>query len=67
MTIARILSGTGLTAMTAPVLAHGEHWSILVTQLLSHSLSGEHLLVAAGIAAFFIFYDFGGRSSNSFS
>ena len=58
MTIARILSGTGLTTITAPVLAHGEHGSMMVTQLLSHSLSGEH---------FFISYDFGGRSSNSFS
>ena len=67
MTIARILSGTGLTTITAPALAHGEHGSMMVTQLLSHSLSGEHLLVAAGIAAFFIFYDFGGRSSNSLS
>ena len=55
MIIARILSGTGLTAITAPVLAHGEHGSMMVTQLLSHSLGGEHLLVAAGIAAVFAF------------
>ena len=53
MTIARILSGIGLTAITAPVLAHGEHGSMMVTQLLRHSLSGEHVLVAAGIAAVF--------------
>ena len=39
MTIARILSGTGLTTITATVLAHGEHGSMMVTQLLSHSLA----------------------------
>lgn len=55
MTIARILSGTGLTAVAAPVLAHGEHGSMMVTQLFSHSLSGEHLLATAGIATVFVF------------
>ena len=53
MKIARIVSGTGLTATTAPVLAHGEHGSMMVTQMLSHSFSGEHLLVAASVAAVF--------------
>ena len=53
MTIARILSGIGLIAIIAPVLAHGEHGFMTVTQLLRHSLSGEYLLVAAGFAAVF--------------
>ena len=35
MTIARILSGIGLTAITAPVLAHGEHGSMMVTRVQS--------------------------------
>ena len=55
MTITRILSGTGLTAITALALAHGEHGSMTVTRLLSHSFTDEHLLVAAGIAAVFAF------------
>ena len=55
MTIARISSGTGLTAVAAPILAHGEHGSMMVTQLFSHSLSGEHLLVTVGIATVFVF------------
>ena len=55
MTIARILSGTGVTAVAAPVLAHGEHGPMMVTQLFSHSLSGEHLLVTVGIATVFVF------------
>jgi len=50
MKIARILSGIGLTALAAPVFAHGDHGSMMLTQLLGHGFSGEHLLVALGVA-----------------
>jgi hypothetical protein len=51
MKIARVLSGFGLTAVAAPVFAHGDHGSMMMTQLLGHGFSGEHLLVALAIAA----------------
>ena len=50
MKIARILSGIGLTAVAAPVFAHGDHGSMMMTQLIGHGFSGEHLLVALGVA-----------------
>jgi hypothetical protein len=37
--------------MAAPVFAHGDHGSMVMTQLLGHGFSGEHLLVALGVAA----------------
>ena len=58
MTIARILSGFGLTAMAAPVFAHGEHGSMMVTQLLGHGFSGEHLLVARVLRRFLLLHWF---------
>jgi hypothetical protein len=51
MKIARVLSGFGLTAVAAPVFAHGDHGSMMMTQLLGHGFSGEHLLVALAVAA----------------
>jgi hypothetical protein len=51
MKIARILSGIGLTALAAPVFAHGDHGSMMMTQLVGHVFSGEHLLLALGVAA----------------
>ena len=51
MKIARILSGIGLTAVAAPVFAHGDHGSMMMTQLIGHGFSGEHLLFAVGVAA----------------
>ena len=51
MKIACVLSGFGLAAMAAPVFAHGDHGSMVMTQLLGHGLSGEHLLVALSVAA----------------
>lgn len=50
MKLTRVLSGFGLAAMAAPVFAHGDHGSMLMTQLLGHGFSGEHLLVALGVA-----------------
>ena len=50
MKLTRVLSGFGLAAMAAPVFAHRDHGSILMTQLLGHGFSGEHLLVALGVA-----------------
>ncbi len=35
--------------MAAPVFAHGDHGFMLMTQLLGHRFSGEHLLVALGV------------------
>lgn len=51
MKIARVLSGFGLTSVAAPVFAHGDHGSMMMTQLLGHVFSGEHLLAALGVAA----------------
>ena len=51
MKLTRVLSGCGLTAIAAPVFAHGDHGSMVMTQLLGHGFSGEHLLVALGVAA----------------
>ena len=51
MKLTRVLSGFGLTAMAAPVFAHGDHGSMVMTQLLGHGFSGEHLLVALSVAA----------------
>ena len=51
MKLTRVLSGFGLTAMAAPVFAHGDHGSMVMTQLLGHGFSGEHLIVALGVAA----------------
>jgi len=51
MKLTRVLSGFGLTAMAAPVFAHGDHGSMGMTQLLGHGFSGEHLFVALGVAA----------------
>lgn len=51
MKIARVLSGFGLIAVAAPVFAHGDHGSMMMTQLLGHGFSGEHLLVALAVAA----------------
>lgn len=50
MKLTRVLSGFGLAAMAAPVFAHGDHGSMVMTQLLGHGFSGEHLLVALGAA-----------------
>jgi hypothetical protein len=51
MKLTRVLSGFGLTAIAAPVFAHGDHGSMVMTQLLGHGFSGEHLLVALSVAA----------------
>ena len=51
MKLTRVLSVFGLTAIAAPVFAHGDHGSMVMTQLLGHGFSGEHLLVALGVAA----------------
>ena len=51
MKLTHVLSSIGLTAVAAPVFAHGDHGSMMMTQLLGHGFSGEHLLVALGVAA----------------
>jgi len=51
MKILRVLSALGLTAVAVPVFAHGDHGSMVMTQLLGHGFSGEHLLVALAVAA----------------
>ena len=51
MKIACVLSGFGLTALASSVFAHGDHGSMVMTQLLGHGFSGEHLLVALSVAA----------------
>ena len=51
MKLARALSGFGLTAVTAPVFAHGDHGSMMMTQMVGHVFGGEHLVLVLGIAA----------------
>ena len=50
MKIVRVLSGIGLMTVAVPVFAHGDHGSMMLTQLLGHGFSGGHLLVALGVA-----------------
>ena len=50
MKLARVLSGFGLTAVTAPVFAHGDHGSMMMTQMVGHVFGGEHLVLVLGIA-----------------
>lgn len=51
MKLARVLSGFGLTAVTAPVFAHGDHGSMMMTQMVGHVFGGEHLVLVLGIVA----------------
>jgi len=51
MKLTKVLSVIGLTAVAGPVLAHGDHGSMMMTQLVGHVSSGEHLLLALGVAA----------------
>ena len=40
MKLARVLSGFGLTAVAAPVFAHGDHGSMMMTQMVGHVFGG---------------------------
>ena len=51
MKLARVLSGFGLTAVAAPVFAHGDHGSMMMTQMVGHVFGGEHLVLVLGIVA----------------
>ncbi|MBE59593.1 MAG: hypothetical protein CMD66_09455 [Gammaproteobacteria bacterium] len=46
-----VLSVAGLSSVAAPVLAHGDHGSMMIAQLVGHVLSGEHLLLVLGAVA----------------
>ncbi len=45
MKLTSILSVTGLSSVAAPVLAHSDHGSMVVAQLVGHMFTGEHLLL----------------------
>ena len=51
MKLAHVLSGFGLTTVTAPVFAHGDHGSMMMTQMVGHVFGGEHLVLVLSIAA----------------
>ena len=51
MKLPRVLSGFGLTAVAAPVFAHGDHGSMMMTQMVGHVFGGEHLVLVLGIVA----------------
>ena len=51
MKLTTILSVTGLSSVAAPVLAHGDHGSMMIAQLVGHVSAGEHLLLILGVVA----------------
>ena len=51
MKLTSILSVTGLSSVAAPVLAHSDHGSMMVAQLVGHMFTGEHLLQVLGLVA----------------
>ena len=51
MKLISILSVAGLSSVAAPVLAHGDHGSMMITQLVGHVFTGEHLLLVLGVVA----------------
>ena len=51
MKLISILSVAGLSSVAAPVLAHGDHGSMMITQLVGHVFTGEHLLLMLGVVA----------------
>ena len=51
MKLTSILSVTGLSSVAAPVLAHGDHGSMMIAQLVGHVFTGEHLLLVLGVVA----------------
>ena len=53
MKLTSILSVTGLSSVAAPVLAHSDHGSMMVAQLVGHMFTGEHLLLVLGLVAVF--------------
>ena len=51
MKLTSILSVTGLSSVAAPVLAHSDHGSMMVAQLVGHMFTGEHLRLVLGLVA----------------
>jgi hypothetical protein len=51
MKLTCILSVAGFSSVAAPVLAHGDHGSMMIFQLVGHVYTGEHLLLALGVVA----------------
>ena len=51
MKLTSILSVAGLSSVAAPVLAHGDHGSMMIAQLFGHAFTGEHLLLVLGVVA----------------
>ena len=51
MKLTSILSVAGLSSVAAPVLAHGDHGSMMIAQLFGHVFTGEHLLLVLGVVA----------------
>ena len=51
MKLTSIFSVAGLSSVAAPVLAHGDHGSMMITQLVGHVFTGEHLLLVLGVVA----------------
>jgi hypothetical protein len=51
MKLTRILSVAGLSSVAAPVVAHGDHGSMMTAQLVGHVFNGEHLFLALGVVA----------------
>ena len=51
MKLTSILSVTGLSSVAAPVLAHGDHGSMMIAQMVGHVFTGEHLLLMLGVVA----------------
>ena len=49
MKLTSILSVTGLSSVAALVLAHSDHGSMMVAQLVGHMFTGEHLLLVLGL------------------
>ena len=46
-----VLSVAGLSSVAAPVLAHGDHGSMMIAQLVGHVFTAEHLLLVLGVVA----------------
>jgi len=51
MKLTKVLSVIGLMVVAGPVFAHGDHGSMMMTQLVGHVSSSEHLILALGVAA----------------
>ena len=51
MKLTSILSVAGLSSVATPVLAHGDHGSMMIAQLVGHVFTGEHLLLGLGVVA----------------